>query len=209
MVGLQSKVTDFRTWLSWCVVSSSLEQDLLYINFLTKNCILITGAVMVWRKGNRKAKAKPSTKQVFLNAHVFLPVHCVSQGCAEVFTPADRAVLLQGFHVNTIKPGQLCWWGCGHSMCKEKDKTACQISSSLFLGSMSAAVLVEVHLRKGLWPEETCWIQELSSDNHMAQRLQLACEVTEKRISKNTHSSTLVFWAMNCHLQDQFVLGLR
>lgn len=126
-------------------------------NFLTKNCILITGAVIVSRKGNRKAKAKPSTKQVFLSAQVFLPVHCVSQGCAEVFAPADRAVLLQGLHVNAIKPGQLCWWGCGCNMCKKKDKTACQIYSSLFQGSMSTAVLVEMHLCKGLWPEEPCW----------------------------------------------------
>ena len=71
---------------------------------------------------------------------------------------------------------------------------------------MSAAVLVDVHLCKGLWPEELWWIQELSGDNHMALRLQLVQEVTENLTSKNPHLSPLAFWAMNRHLQDQFVL---
>lgn len=44
---------------------------------------------------------------------------------------------------------------------------------------MSAAVLVEVYLSKGLWPEELRWIEELSGDNHMALRLQLVQEVIE------------------------------
>lgn len=53
---------------------------------------------------------------------------------------------------------------------------------------MSTAVLVEVHLCKGLWPEELWWIQELSSDNHMALRLQLVREVIENITSKKSTS---------------------
>ena len=71
---------------------------------------------------------------------------------------------------------------------------------------MRAAVLVKVHLCKGLWLEELWRIQERNGDNHMALRLQPAREVTENLTSKNPHLSPLAFWAMNRHLQDQFVL---
>lgn len=53
----------------------------------------------------------------------------------------------------------------------KKGKTAWQIYATLFQGRVSTAALVEVHLCKGFWSEELQWIQEISSDNHMALRL--------------------------------------
>lgn len=81
---------------------------------------------------------------------------------------------------------------------KENGKIACQIYSSLLQGRMSAAVLLEVHLCKGLWPEELWWIQELSGDKHVVLRLQLVWEVTENFTSKNRH--------LSCWLSEQWAI---
>lgn len=175
-----------------------------FVSFLYKELYFNYWGCRDLRKGNRKVKAKKQHK-----CHVEMPTYFCLHIVPLRGAPRSSLKLTELGHCKTFTSMPLnqdnCADGAVDTAFVSKNKTACQIYSNLFQGRISTAVLVEVNLCKGLWPEELWWIQELSSDNHMVLRLWLVQEVIENLTSKNPHQSLLAFWAMNYHFQDQFV----
>lgn len=162
---------------------------------------------MSWPGEKETTKAYSSTKEVSKYPYNSACTLCPPGMCWGLWSSSQSCAGCKGF-----MPTQLNQDNCADEavdaafISKKKGKTAWQIYASLFKDRVSTAAVVEVHLCKGLWSEELWWIKKLSSDNHMALRLQIVQEVTENLTSKNSHLSPLAFWALNHHLQDRFIL---
>lgn len=74
-------------------------------NFFIKNCILITGNVMAWRKGNKEGLQQ---HQGSVKIPTQFCLHTVSaRDVLRSLVQLTELCQLQGFHANAIKPGQL------------------------------------------------------------------------------------------------------